>query len=97
MENYDTLSQAIHSLQKRGYSYDFNLKHEHIECNALKLKLHPEDFKVDEFYRFEGMSSTDDNSVLYAIHSIKGIKGTLVDAYGMYAENISDAMRIKLK
>lgn len=97
MENYDTLSQALHSLQKRGYTYDFNLKHEHIECNALKLKLHPEDFKVDECYRFEGMSSTDDNSVLYAIHSIKGIKGTLVDAYGVYAENISDAMRIKLK
>ncbi|WP_339841909.1 phosphoribosylpyrophosphate synthetase [uncultured Maribacter sp.] len=97
METYDTLSEGIHNLQKRGYTYDFNLKHEHIECNALKLKLHPEDFEVDEFYRFEGMSSTDDNSILYAIHSKKGIKGLLVDAYGVYAENISEAMRKKLK
>ncbi len=97
MENYDTLSEAINGLQKRGYTYDFNLKHEHIECNALKLKLHPEDFEVDEVYRFEGMSSTDDNSVLYGIRSKKGLKGVLVDAYGVYAENISEAMRKKLR
>ncbi len=97
MENYDALSQAISRLQKRGYTSDFNLKHEHIERNALKLKLHPEDFELDEFYRFEGMSSTDDNSVLYAVHSKKGVKGLLVDAYGVYAENISEAMRKRLK
>jgi hypothetical protein len=59
--------------------------------------LHPEDFEVDNFYRFEGMSSTDDNSILYAIHSKKRIKWVLVDAYGVYAENISDTMRKKLK
>jgi hypothetical protein len=38
------------------------------------------------------MSSIDINSVLYAIHSKKGIKGVPVDAYGVYAENISEAM-----
>jgi hypothetical protein len=97
MENYDTLSEAINGLQKRGYTYDFNLKREHIECHSLKLKLHPEDFEVDEVYRFEGMSSTDDNSVLYGISSKKGLKGVLVDAYGVYAENISEAMRKKLR
>ncbi len=97
MDNYDTLSEAINSLQERGYTYDFNLKHEHIECHSLKLKIHPEDFEVDEVFRFEGMSSTDDNSILYAVHSKKGVKGVLVDAYGVYAENISEAMRKKLK
>ena len=56
-----------------------------------------EDFDVDETHRFEGMSSTDDNSVLYAISSKDGIKGLLVDAYGVYAENISEAMRRKLR
>ncbi len=96
MNTEDTLSKTMERLQKRGYTYDFNLCSGHIECNALKLKLHPEDFKVDEVHRFEGMSSTDDNSVLYAIQSKKGIKGLLVDAYGVYAENISEAMRKKL-
>jgi hypothetical protein len=97
MENYDTLSEAMNGLKTKGYTYDFNLCLGHIECNVLKLKIHPEDFEVDQVFRFEGMSSTDDNSILYAISSKKGIKGLLVDAYGVYAENINEAMRQKLR
>lgn len=97
MKTFDTLSETMDYLQKIGYTADFNLKCEHIECNALKLKLHPEDFDIDEVHRYEGMSSTDDNSVLYAISSKKGVKGLLVDAYGVYADNISEAMRKKLR
>ena len=97
MKSYDTLSEAIQDLQRRGYTYDFNLKPHCLECVSLKLEIHPEDFYVDEMHRFEGMSSTDDNSILYAISSKNGIKGTLVDAYGVYAENISEEMRKKLR
>ena len=97
MRTEDTLSIVMEQLQNLGYTADFNLCEGHIECNPLKLKLHPEDFEVDEMHRFEGMSSTDDNSVLYAISSKNGIKGLLVDAYGVYAENISEAMRKKLR
>jgi hypothetical protein len=97
MNNYDNLVEAIKDLQLRGYTYDFNLKPKCLECASLKIEIHPEDFKVDETYRFEGMSSTDDNSILYAISSKNSIKGLLVDAYGVYAENISEAMRLKLR
>jgi hypothetical protein len=97
MNNYDTLSEAINDLQQRGYTFDFNLKPEYLQCASLNIEIQPEDFKVDDTYRFEGMSSTDDNSVLYAISSKNGIKGLLVDAYGVYAENISEAMRRKLR
>lgn len=97
MKNYDTLSEAVNDLQSRGYTCDFNLKPHCLECPSLKLEIHPEDFVVEETYRFEGMSSTDDNSIIYAISSKKGIRGTLVDAYGVYAENISERMRKKLR
>lgn len=97
MKSYDTLSEAIQDLQKRGYTYDFNLKPHCLECASLKLVIHPEDFEIDEIHRFEGMSSTDDNSIIYAISSKEDIKGTMVDAYGMYAENISEEMRKKLR
>ena len=96
MKSYDTLSEAVQDLQRRGYTYDFNLRPHCLECASLKLELDPEDFEVDEIHRFEGMSSTDDNSILYSISSKNGIKGTLVDAYGVYAENISEEMRKKL-
>ena len=97
MKNYDTLSEAINDLKQRGYSYDFNLNPTCLECASLKIEIKPEDFKVDEIHRFEGMSSTDDNSILYAISSKEGIQGTLVDAYGVYAANISEQMRKKLR
>ncbi len=96
MNNYDTLSEAINDLQANGYTYDFNLKPECLLCASLNLEIHPEDFVVNQFFRFEGMSSTNDNSILYAISSNDGLKGLLVDAYGMYAENISETMRKKL-
>lgn len=97
MKAYDTLSEALSALQEKGYLYDFSLKPHFLECTSLNVALHPEDFHVDQVYRFEGMSSTDDNSILYAITSKEGIKGTLVDAYGIYAEHISEAMRLKLR
>ncbi len=96
MKSYNTLTEAVADLKKRGYTEDFNLSPECVACAALDLKIHPEDFTVDEFHRFEGMSSTDDNAIIFAISSKSGVKGTLVDAYGAYADNLNEAMIQKL-
>jgi hypothetical protein len=94
--NYGSLSEATNGLKARGYVYDFNLKPECIECPSLQLQLSPENFTIDEFHRFEGMSSTDDNSIVFAISSDQGVKGVFVDAYGVYASKLNDAMIKKL-
>jgi hypothetical protein len=44
-----------------------------------------EDLLIREFYRFEGVSDPDDMSIVYAIESRDGTRGTLVDAFGVYA------------
>ena len=67
MTNYETLSEAMQALKKRGYYQDFNLHHEWIECPRLDLKLKPEEFHVDEVHRFEGMNNPDDSDVLFAV------------------------------
>lgn len=97
MKSYTTLTEAIEGLRSQGYTEDFNLFQDGVKCPARELQLHPEQFTIDHFYRFEGMSSTDDNSILYAISSDQGLKGILVDAYGVYAENLSPEMVEKLK
>lgn len=97
MKSYDTLSEAINGLRSEGYVNDFNLHPEWIECPPLNLKMKPQQFTVEQVHRFEGMSSTDDNSVLYAIAGESGVKGVLVDAYGAYAESLSSDMVEKLK
>ncbi len=96
--SYDTLSQAIADLQKSGYTYDFNLKQDCIECKALDYKILANEFEVDKMYRFEGDSNPDDASILFAISSDSyKIKGLLVDAYGMYSDSLNYDMIQKLK
>jgi hypothetical protein len=92
-----TLSQSIEELKAQGYTEDFNLTENAISCAGRNLQLHPENFTIDFVQRFEGMSSTDDNSILYAISSDQGLKGLLVDAYGVYAASLSPAMIEKLR
>lgn len=97
MENYETLLDALNGLKEKGYTHDFNLSHDLIELKAKGLALKPEDFNIDEFYRFEGESDPGDNTIVYGISSPKyDIKGVLVNAYGVYADPLSSGMLKKL-
>ena len=97
MKVYTTVTEAIKALKIQGYNQDFNLHHEWIECPSMDLRLKPEEFHVDEVHRFEGMTSPDDSEVLFAISSTRGVKGLLLDAYGVYASSMSPGMISKLK
>ena len=94
MYNYDTVSQAINSLKKRGFSLDFNLSENCIVCSEDKFN--PEDFEITEVYRFEGNTDPADEAVVYAIESNRGHKGVLVSGYGISAEGMSADMAKKL-
>ena len=94
MYAYDTVSQAVNELRKRGYTLDFNLQENCIICNQQKFN--PEDFKIVEVYRYEGDSDPADEAVVYAIESKNGLKGVLVNGYGISAETLSSDMAKKL-
>ena len=94
MYDYETLTEAIKDLKARGYILDFNLTENCIICNEEKY--HPEDFEITEVYRFEGDTDPADEAVLYAIESKKGVKGILINAFGIYADSMSDEMIKKL-
>ncbi len=96
MESYDTLIEAIQGLKELGYTYDFNLMDTHIHCKDIPTTFGPDDFNVSAVFRFEGMSNPSDNSILYAIETLTGIKGVLLDSYGVYSGEISDELLQKL-
>lgn len=97
MKPYESLIDALTDLKNKGYTVDFKKEPTCLYCYALDLWIAPEQFNVDEVHRFEENSNPDDSSVLYAISSYNGIKGTLVDAYGVYAENVNFDMARKLE
>ena len=94
MISYDTVSEAVNKLKKRGYDLDFNLEENCLVCNEKKFAI--DDFEITEVYRFEGNTDPADEAVVYAIESKDGLKGVLVSGYGISAEGMSAEMAKKL-
>ena len=98
MKNPETLSEAVTLLQQDGYTEDFNIQSNFIECKNIDLKISPEEFLIDKFYRFEGDTDPDDEEVVYAISSDKHkMKGILVAAFGKDADVLSTEILEKLR
>ncbi len=98
MHTYDTLVDAINDLRKRGYTEDLKVQGNYLVCGSDGAEILPEQFQVDEFYRFEGDTNPSDMSILIAISSQpSGRKGILVDAYGTYSENLTSEMLERLR
>jgi hypothetical protein len=96
---YETVSQALSELRKRGYSVDFSVRDEgtYMTCSNITCQLSPDEFEIDETYRFEGNTDPGDAMIVYAISSKKhDIKGVIADAYGMYADAATSQLVGKL-
>ena len=97
MPVYENLIDALADLKARGFTTDFNIAFDKIQCKHTGICLYPEAFEIVEHYRFEANTNPDDSSVLYAIASANNsIKGTLISSYGPYGDATSDALIQKL-
>lgn len=85
-EHMKTLSSCVNSLTAAGYETQFKMLKEGLQSLSTEKIYSPEEVKITNFYRFEGESDPADNSILYAIKTVTGEKGTLSDAYGVYAD-----------
>ncbi|HYG37151.1 MAG TPA: phosphoribosylpyrophosphate synthetase [Cytophagales bacterium] len=93
METMSTVSEITNKLKKEGYTIDFNLKENCLECHGNYLQIFPDEFIVDKLYRFEGISDPADEAIVYAISSTKhNLKGVLVNGYGIYSDRVTDKM-----
>ena len=96
-EQYDSLLQAIEALRGQGYTEDFNLQANCIDCRDATLRLYPDEFDIDKVFRFYGPSDVDDESILYAISSEKyAVKGILVNGYGVSSDPLTADMVKKM-
>ncbi|MBX3242454.1 MAG: hypothetical protein KIT80_04890 [Chitinophagaceae bacterium] len=81
-----TLSGCINKLIQEGYRDELKPMDNGMTLVSSGKLYKPEDVKITNFYRFEGASNPDDNAILYAIEANDGIKATITDAYGAYAD-----------
>ena len=84
--------KSLNQLEAEGYTDQFRVENKLLQSlTDPKKKYKSKDIKVANFYRYEGISDPDDMSIIYAIETCDGRKGTLVDAYGRYSDEQTSA------
>lgn len=87
MDAYTTVTEAIDGLKARGFTSNFefiNGRFQELGNQGSFFKA--EELTIVELHRFEGISNPADESIVYAITTRDGVRGVLVDAYGVYAD-----------
>lgn len=84
----DTLVSVLENLSKSGFESQFKATANGLLSLYSDKLFQADEVKVLHFYRFEGNSDPEDNAILYAIETISGERGTLVDAFGPSADSL---------
>ena len=80
-----TLVTCLAKAKENGFTENFMIRAAGL-CTHDNKCYRPGEVNVENFYRFEGQSDPDDSSILYMLRTNDGVKGTLSDAYGIYAD-----------
>lgn len=81
-----TLASVLNKKVQDGYKENFKVTEDGIQSLETEKVYKPEEVHIVNFFRFEGSSDPSESSILYVIETDDGAKGTLMDAYGMYAD-----------
>jgi hypothetical protein len=81
------LASCTNKMKEDGYKEDFQVSKKGLTTFNESKYYKPDEVKIVNFYRFEGVSDPGDNTILYVIETSDGTKGTLVDGYGAYASD----------
>jgi len=82
-----TEQSALKRLEADGFTNRFIVRKKNaLFCPENKNTYSPSDLKLLASLRTEGESDPDDMAVVYAIEADDGTRGTLTDAFGLYAD-----------
>ena len=96
---YDTLVEAHEALRNRGFTANFGFKENSIINLDSKKTYTSDKLEIVEYHRFEGMSNPSDSSIILALETDDGIKGTAVSSFGNHTStdllNFLDKVKIQ--
>jgi hypothetical protein len=80
-----TLSSAIEELACQDVTAHFGVTGERLRAFDSGKTFRADEVAIRGYRRFEGASDPGDMSIVYAIESPDGTRGSLVDAFGVYS------------
>lgn len=85
-DDMKTLASVLNKIVKDGYEENFKVTNDRLQSLETEKIYKPDEVHIVNFFRFEGASDPSDSAILYVIETNDGAKGSLTDAYGMYAD-----------
>ena len=85
-DDMKTLASVLNKIVKDGHEENFKVTDEGLQSLETEKIYKPDQVHIVNFFRFEGASDPSDSAILYVIETTDGAKGSLTDAYGMYAD-----------
>jgi len=85
-EANQTLSETLDELARLGFTANLSVIGNRLRVVETGKTFRPEEVLIRQYRRFEGMSDPDDMAIVYAIETEGGIRGTLVDGYGVNSD-----------
>jgi hypothetical protein len=85
VNQYGTVTEALADLARRGFTANFEYLDGAFTAVDSGRTFEAEELTIVEHHRFEGASDPDDMAVAYAVESRDGVRGVVVDAFGVYA------------
>lgn len=85
-ERMQTVAGALRLFNARGFDREMSVTRGRLHASGIDRSYGPREVRVLDHRRFEGVSDPGDTSVVYALETVDGARGTLVDGYNVYAD-----------
>lgn len=80
-----TLAETLDHLNRRGFTGHFGVIGDGLREFGTGTTFRAAELRICDCFRFEGLSDPGDMAIVYALESRTGVRGTLVDACGVYS------------
>ena len=84
--NLKPMKEVMSDLAEQGFTHSFRIEKNRLVSNESKQSFAADEVSLVEHYRFEGESDPGDASILYALKTSTGEKGTVINTYGAGAD-----------
>ena len=89
---YETVARAVDDLRRRGFTEGLRVIDGGLRTTGSGEAVRTEDLVIREVHRVEGVSDPDDMAIVYGIEGRRGLKATVVDAFGVYSDPALSAL-----
>lgn len=91
-----SIGHTLDELRQRGFDTAFRKETTCLYAKTHDTRIVPEEFMVRERYHFAEQTDPSSERIIYAISTLQGYNGYMVDTCFVYEDNTSPEMREKL-